>query len=31
MNRGLTPKRIVEELNKYIISQEEAKKMLLFL
>lgn len=26
MNRGLTPKRIVEELNKYIISQDEAKK-----
>lgn len=26
MNKELTPKKIVEELNKYIISQDEAKK-----
>lgn len=26
INRKLTPKKIVEELNKYIISQDEAKK-----
>lgn len=26
MNRELTPKKILEELNKYIISQDEAKK-----
>lgn len=26
MNRGLTPKKIVEELNKYI-SQDEAKNV----
>ena len=26
INKELTPKKIVEELNKYIISQDEAKK-----
>ncbi len=26
MNKELTPKKIVEELNRYIVSQEEAKK-----
>ena len=26
MIKGLTPQKIVEELNKYIISQDEAKK-----
>ena len=29
MIKGLTPQKIVEELNKYIISQDEAKKYVL--